>query len=114
VRGLARYYLEDYTNALADIEAAMFIAETGTRHYYQALIREANGDLRGAMLELEWVLFWNRIFDYPFADDAAERRAEIAETLEEIRTMTPAPWPTWTPSPPDEGGGEGEQSTEGG
>lgn len=102
VRGQARYYLEDYPNALTDIQTAMGIAETGTRRYYDALIREATGDLRGALLELDWVVFWSRIYEYPFADDAAERRADLAERLEDIRTMTPTPWPTWTPGPPTE------------
>jgi tetratricopeptide (TPR) repeat protein len=102
VRGRARYYMGDEANALTDLVAAMAIAETGTRHYYRALIREASGDVRGALLELDWVLFWSEIYDYPFTSDAAERRADLADRLEEIRTMTPTPWPTWTPSPPTE------------
>ena len=104
VRGRARYHQEDYTGALADIETAMAVAETGTRHYYHALIREANGDLRGAMLELEWVLFWGQIYDYPFADLAAEHYTDLTAEMEETpgATLTPSlpPRPTAQPTPP--------------
>jgi tetratricopeptide (TPR) repeat protein len=88
-RGRARYHLEAYAEALSDINAAMQAQETGTRHYYRGLILEASGDAEGAMREYEWGLFWDRVYAYDFAEDAAGR----------LEALSARPRPTSTPTP---------------
>lgn len=72
-RGRAKYFLMFYGNAINDIEQAIQFKETGTRHYYRGLALEATNNVAGATLEYDWVLFWNRSYSYPFAEDALQR-----------------------------------------
>jgi tetratricopeptide (TPR) repeat protein len=72
-RGRANYYLGFYGNALIDLEQAFDLGETGTRHYYRGLALEATGNVEGAAREYEWVLFWNRLYNYPYAEEATQR-----------------------------------------
>jgi tetratricopeptide (TPR) repeat protein len=105
----ARAYYNDrkYQDAAADIKQALAGQSTGTRHYYYALILEALEDRDGAISELEWVLYWDQIFGYPFAEDAAdlleqlyeERALELRGTDTPTPTSTPTDTPTPTPTP---------------
>lgn len=61
------------------INAALAAGETGSRHYWRGRIHEAQGDVRGAIADYEWVLGWSEIFPYPFRVDAADRRAALLE-----------------------------------
>jgi tetratricopeptide (TPR) repeat protein len=76
-RGRANYYLGLYGNAIIDVEQAFDLGETGTRHYYRGLALEATGNVEGAMLEYEWVLFWDRLYDYSFTEEATRRLGNL-------------------------------------
>jgi tetratricopeptide (TPR) repeat protein len=78
-RGRASYYQGLYGNAIIDLEQAFDLGETGTRHYYRGLALEATGNAEGAMLEYEWVLFWDRLYDYPFTEEATRRLDNLDE-----------------------------------
>jgi tetratricopeptide (TPR) repeat protein len=70
-RGWA-YYLEgDYASALEDMNRALSQSATGTRYYYRGQIYQALGETGSAIRDFEWVLFWDQVFDYNFAEDAA-------------------------------------------
>ena len=99
--GYALYQLGNYSEAASDIEAALKIAETGTRHYDKGLILEALHDYPRASREYEWVLFWNQVYDYPFAADAAKHLSAVSgqATPTPTASPSPSPTPTRTPSP---------------
>ncbi len=69
--------------ALTAIESALALEETATRHYYHGLILEAVERLRGATFEYEWLQFWSRFYEYPFADDVEARLEALARSEEE-------------------------------
>jgi len=109
-RGRAYYHRNELDSALADIEQALAIEETGTRHYYRGLIRKGLGDTAGAILDLEWVLFWSQTYDYPFTAEAQtqlealyamreEQQAEATATAEASLTPTLTPTLTATATP---------------
>jgi tetratricopeptide (TPR) repeat protein len=93
----AFYKVGDLNNAFLNIEAALKIGETGTRHYYRGLILDQLQDYDRAALEYEWVLFWDQIYDYPFADDAEEKLERLYQLM---GTGTATPTPTASPTPP--------------
>ncbi len=97
-RGRALYHLGEVAAARRDIEQALEIAQTGTRHYYHALILAEEGELDAAIRELEWVLFWDRTLGYPFAQDA-ERQLEALYEAQAAARATATPTPTLTPTP---------------
>jgi tetratricopeptide (TPR) repeat protein len=76
-RARALYQLERYNEARNDMEQALFVAETGTRHYYNALIRAQQGEIEQAILELEWVKALDASYHYPFS-------AELDQHLEDL------------------------------
>ncbi len=76
-RAQALYGLGDLPAAQAAAEAALNIEETGTAHYVHALILADLGETPAAIRELQWVLTWNEVFGYPFAEEAATRLAEL-------------------------------------
>ena len=93
-RARAYYALGRYAEARADIDRALAIEETGLRRYTSALVAAAQGDDARALRELEWVLYWDATFGYPFATEAAERLAEL-----QAAQLTPTPAPTAAPAP---------------
>jgi len=82
VRGKAFLAQEDYPNAEFEFDQALGLVESGTGHYLKALALQAQGSIQKAVNELEWVLFWDSVFDYPFADDAAVRLDTLKGVLE--------------------------------
>ncbi|MBN1123174.1 MAG: tetratricopeptide repeat protein [Anaerolineae bacterium] len=96
-RSRAYYTIGDFDNALIDINQALQITQTGRRHYTKARILQAQGDIKQAIRELEWVLYWDQVFGYPFADDAA---AEVEALYLIEPTPTPTPFPTPIPAAP--------------
>ncbi|MFW5692163.1 MAG: tetratricopeptide repeat protein [Chloroflexota bacterium] len=62
---LARGELDD---ALDAINAALTLEETATRRYLRAQIYEASGETDLALKEYEWLITWNTVYDFPFAD----------------------------------------------
>ncbi len=96
-RGRAYYATGNFDNALIDVNQALQITQTGRRHYTKGRILQAQGDIKQAIRELEWVLYWDQVFGYPFADDAA---AEIEALYLIEPTPTPTPFPTPIPAAP--------------
>ena len=109
--------------ALNDIDQALAIRERAVDHYYRGLLLQELGEIVPALNEFEWVALWHTQYDYPFVDEAFERRltqvsrqvAEQFETRAEpteepgedaglspastLATRTPAPTATTTPTP---------------
>jgi len=92
-QGYAFYKVGDYNNAFLNIEEALRIEQTGTRHYYKGLVFEALGDFPRASREYEWVVYWDTVFNYPFAKDAANRLKNTSGIVE-----TPTPTASATPT----------------
>jgi tetratricopeptide (TPR) repeat protein len=86
-RARAQYHTGLFGAALLDVDEALAGGGTGTRHYYRALILEGLGDLRQAIRELEWVIFWDATFSYSFGEDAAARLQVLQARL--IQESTP-------------------------
>jgi tetratricopeptide (TPR) repeat protein len=84
-RARALYELGSLPPARAAAEAALAAEETGTAHYVHALILADLGETAQAIRELQWVLTWDEVFGYPFAEEAAMRLAELE------RLPTPEP-----------------------
>jgi len=97
-RGWAYFNQDDLASADRDIRQALAIEQTGTRLFYQANILLAQGQLDQAASALEWLLFWDQSFDYPFSADAAALLADARSQIE-ARDATPTPTPTITPFP---------------
>nr|MBN1228748.1 tetratricopeptide repeat protein [Anaerolineae bacterium] len=90
VRGRAFFLMGDYPNAQYELDQALSLVETGSRHYYKALALEAQGFNRQAVRELEWVVFWDSVYGYAFSEDAAERLAALQAESEPVEA-TPEP-----------------------
>lgn len=71
------FELEDYRNALEDIDDALARQESGARHYWRGRIQEARGELDEARIEYEWVRLWGRLYSYPFLPDTLSRLREL-------------------------------------
>jgi tetratricopeptide (TPR) repeat protein len=95
-QGYAFYQVGDYNNGFLNLNAAIQIADTGTRHYYLGLIFEALRDYPRALQEYQWVVFWSEIYDYPFTEDAQARAEELGPI---VQAGTPTPTPTSSPTP---------------
>ncbi|GAB4477821.1 MAG: hypothetical protein Kow00124_21490 [Anaerolineae bacterium] len=72
-RGRAYFALGQLEDAARDLQEARTLQDTGTRRYYHALVLAEQGQIDAAIGELEWLLFWDTRFDYPFGDEAASR-----------------------------------------
>lgn len=104
LRGRARLAEGNLEAARADLEQAVALEESGTRYYYRGIIYAELGEIDRAVADLEWVVFWDRYFDYLFAEDAMMRLQPLIEAqLEANATPTPTatvtPTPTRTPTP---------------
>jgi tetratricopeptide (TPR) repeat protein len=82
-RARALYRLERYFEAQSAMEQALFVAQTGTRHYYNGLITAQIGRLDQAILELEWVKALDQFYDYPFSADLDEALNELYQQRDE-------------------------------
>lgn len=69
----AQLELRSISAALAAIDEALEVEETGSRYYWRGRILQAQGRSADAIAAYEYVLAWADVFDYPFADDAADR-----------------------------------------
>ena len=100
-RGRAKYFLTNYSSALVDIEQALQIEETGSRHYFRGLALEGLFNVAGAKLEYEWVLFWNSVYGYDFGNDVAARLENLNEggQPQGAAGVIAVPTPIATPSP---------------
>ncbi len=77
---LARAQLElnNTSDALDAINAALNVDQTGSRHYWRGRILQAQNDKNGAINDYEWVLSWSEIFPYPFRIDAEDRLTALS------------------------------------
>ena len=69
----AKFGVHDNKAALDAINAALTVAETGSRHYWRGRILQAQNDRVSAISDYEWVLAWSEVFPYPFRADAQDR-----------------------------------------
>lgn len=90
-RARANFALGDVDEAISFINDALTAEETGTRYYLRGVYLEERGnerdaleDLQAAREDFEFVLTWDSIFGYDFADDARERYDDLTEQIEDI------------------------------
>lgn len=101
----ARAYLRlgDPVQALNSINQAVTAAESGSRRYLRAQILAANEQPEAAIRDYEWVLAWDTVYDFEFAEAALEGLTDAQATVEAylqataaVETMTAMPTPTAT------------------
>lgn len=75
----ARIYFErgELPEALSAINRSLDRVETGSRHYLRGIIYEARGERDNAIAAYQWVIQWDRVFGYPFTEDAKERLNQL-------------------------------------
>lgn len=104
----ARAYLRlgDAVQALNSINQAVEAADSGSRRFLRAQIFDANGQPEEALRDYEWVLAWDTVYDFAFADAALEGLTAAEATIEaifqataEAATLTAMPTPTATFTP---------------
>lgn len=78
----ANFELQNYDQALLNIDRALIAGETGSRHYLKGQILEAQEDYDGARDEYEFIISWGQIFPYPFFEESQERYAEMIDLIE--------------------------------
>ncbi len=94
-RAEAQLVLENAEPALEAINRALEAGDSGTRRYLRGRILEALGDDSAAIRDYEWVLAWNSIVGFSFADDARDRIFDAQERIES--QVTPEATPEATP-----------------
>jgi tetratricopeptide (TPR) repeat protein len=68
------FALGDFADAEEAITAALRSGQNGSRRFLSAQIRDALADdLVSAVRDYEWVLAWDTVYAFPFADTASER-----------------------------------------
>lgn len=97
-----------FQQALVDINRALKLRENAADHYFRGLILEQLGNSIGAYEEYQWVLYWSTLYDYPFVNDAFNRRvASLGATVETLRAeQVAAIEAALETSAPDDGEGE--------
>ena len=73
----AKFGVHEYKAALDAINAAMSVAETGSRHYWRGRILQAQNDRKAAVEDYEWVMAWSEIFPYSFRADAEDQLTKL-------------------------------------
>lgn len=73
--------LGNNVDALNAINRAINGEATGTRHYLRGQILEALDDDDAALNEYAFVLGWNSVYPYPFADDLRQRYNTLRDQL---------------------------------
>ncbi|MCB9437035.1 MAG: hypothetical protein H6673_08580 [Anaerolineales bacterium] len=68
---------------VTQVQEALAIRETGADYYLLGRIYSALEELRPAASVLEWVVYWDQDYEYPFGRDAREALENIQEQLEE-------------------------------
>ncbi len=79
--------------AFDDVTAALTASDSGLGHYYRGQILEALKQPQLAVADYEWIQYWNKVYAYDFASDAANRITAIQNAL-----PTPTPSITLRPS----------------
>jgi tetratricopeptide (TPR) repeat protein len=73
LRAQAQLELGNLAGARSDIENALSIGETGYRHYLRGRVLEELNFTGQATREYEWVLLWDQVYGFEFAEDAQDR-----------------------------------------
>jgi tetratricopeptide (TPR) repeat protein len=89
-RARAHFALNNLGDALAAANRSLSAAQTGSRRHLRAQILEAQEDYDSAIADYEWVLRWNRVYDYDFAASAADRIAAIREVIAQAQATATA------------------------
>ncbi len=87
----ARAYLgvDNLEAALTSVEQALRSGETIFRHYLRGQILEDRGELVEAVQDYEYVLAWDAVYGFSFADDTQTRLAEVrAQIVEQQNNAT--------------------------
>jgi tetratricopeptide (TPR) repeat protein len=102
-RARANNGLANYEQALTDINRAIEIGgDSGSRRYLRGQLRQQLGDFLGAVRDYEWILGWNEVYGYAFAEDVVNRLIVAQEQQQDIAraaTQTAAATQTGTPQP---------------
>lgn len=72
--------LEELVN---QVQAALAIRETAADYYLLGRLYSALDEPARAAAALEWVVYWNQMYEYPFGRDARNALADIQEQLTE-------------------------------
>jgi len=78
----ANFEVQNFDQALLNIDRALIAGETGSRHYLKGQILQAQEDYVAARDEYEFIISWGQIFPYPFFEDSQERYAEMLDLIE--------------------------------
>lgn len=68
--GRTFFRLDQLPEAQRDLTFALNAEQTGARYFYLAQVMAAQGDYLQAIRNLEWVMFWDKTFDYSFSSKA--------------------------------------------
>lgn len=93
-RARALFETDNFDQALDAINRALTLNETGSRRYLRALIQEERGELIAAQSDYAWVVTWDRVYAYPFGEEANGRLIDIGDEIERVRRLTPTITPT--------------------
>ncbi len=72
-----------FQQALVDIDRAIQLRENAVDHYFRGLLLERLENPTAALVEYEWVLYWNERYGYPFVDEPFIQRVGVLKRLEE-------------------------------
>ncbi|HEX2620955.1 MAG TPA: tetratricopeptide repeat protein, partial [Phototrophicaceae bacterium] len=89
-RASANFKLDNLDAARQNIDTALSLGETGTRHYLSGQIYEAQGNLTAAAHDYEWIETWNPIYSFAFMDDVTARLTDIRQQLADAVEATSA------------------------
>ncbi len=86
----AHLALGNLGDALNAINRALSQVETGSRYYLRGIIHVEREEYAEAIADFEWVLTWNQIYGYAFADDALDRLNDVQATLAQQQSQATA------------------------
>lgn len=74
---------DDLEKLVNQVKAALAIRETAADYYLLGRLYSALDEPARAAAALEWVVYWNQMYEYPFGRDARNALADIQEQLAE-------------------------------
>ncbi len=80
-RARAHLALGNLGDALNAIDRALATEQTGSRRFLRGQIFQAQDDRANAIAEYEWILTWDQVYGYPFADEARKNLDTILEII---------------------------------
>lgn len=76
------FELDDFDQALLNINRSLIAEETGSRRYLKGQILQAQENYEDARTEFEFLIAWGEIFPYPFLEDVQNRYDEVVDLIE--------------------------------